>query len=341
MKRIAAILACASALVGGVAHAQTSAVENMPLWRIQLRVQTCNVSDAGTDDGISVSLADGVTFDLDTGADDFERNTTRVYDIVSDRLPRVSSITRLELANSGDDGVCIQHVDLLFNNVSSPFFSHDMPSARRWIDTDGYRDYRLTSAQIRGSLWNLSGARAAAQTRPQLIAREIVESMTEASVGEAITGNDLMWGGISGRPVESWYVAGAPRTRMHTDLDLEVDIPGPFNPDVDVDYDANYSCADNRVNYTTSGMRIETGGPDWVADLFGDVSELVTGALDSQLGMLAGDGLRSYLPAGGFTGTFAACPTSIRVNDDASIAFQWPSSPVLVFTDTIFMGVAR
>ena len=63
--------------------------------------------------------------------------------------------------------------------------------------------------------------------------------------------------------------------------------------------------------------RYSAGGPDWVVSLFRDVSSLVGRLLEDRLNMLA---------QAGFSGTFAACPSEMFVEDDAELRLTYPAS---------------
>ena len=57
---------------------------NVPVWRVQVRLSTCNTDDADTDDGVYAELRNGNQTFLNYPHDDFGRNSN--VNLRSDRL---------------------------------------------------------------------------------------------------------------------------------------------------------------------------------------------------------------------------------------------------------------
>jgi hypothetical protein len=333
-KKALGVMACALAMLGssGLASAQTTSLESVPLWRIQVEVHVCDKSDAGTDDGVGIILNDTTGFRFDTGTDDFERNRTYTYDVVTPSVSRVSDIDQLTFYLTGNDAVCIDNVKLRFNEAG-PFFERAI-SGGRWLDGNSSTTtpvYTITSQALRASsTWNLAGARASAAVRPSVIRQAALVSMIEASVGHDIHGTSFQWGHIyNGSAVE--FVArntGDDTASHRVDLDLEYDVPAYFNPEIDVDYLSTYTCntSNNQISATASQIKtkIHGTGPDWIFAAINWVANFGIGFLEDRI---------NNLGEPGFTGYVAGCPTMVtQANND--LAFTYPSirpAPPLVF----------
>jgi hypothetical protein len=323
-KKILFLIACASALLGlGAtdAAAQATTIENVPLWRVQMRVHVCDREDAGTDDGVGVILNDQTSFRIDTAVDDLERNREYTYDIVTDSIDRVSDIDQLTIFLTGDDGFCIDRL-ALFINGAGPFFERSI-SGGRWIDSDSGTTpvYTVSGTTLRASpTWNLSGARASAAVRPTNIPRATVETMIEAGIGHVLAGNSLQWGHLYGRPVEIQprQASDGPASQR-IDLDLEYEVRYFWNPEVDVDYRADYTCTDGRIRARATNIQVVISGtgPDWIYSALTAAANLATGLFEDRL---------NNLGQPGFTGYVAGCPT-IVAETDGDLAFTYPTSP--------------
>lgn len=336
-KKLLGVMACALAMFAssGIASAQTTDLESVPLWRIQLELHVCDKSDAGTDNGFGVILNDTTAFRVDTAADDLERNRTYTYDIVTPSVTRVSDIDQLTLFLQGNDGVCIDRMKLLFNEAG-PFFERTI-SGGRWLDGDSNSTtpvYTVTSAALRGSsTWNLGGTRASAAVRPSVIRRASLETMIEASIGHAIHGTNIQWGHIyNGKAVEmTARQSNDPAASHRVDLDLEADVPYYFNPEVDVDYLSTYACMDGRISATASQIKTEVSGrgPDWIFTAINWVMNFGVGFLEDRI---------NNLGEPGFSGYVAGCPTMIT-ETDGDLAFTYPTGRVV--GPIFFEGVMR
>ena len=114
--------------------------------RVVLRITTGDVDDAGTDDSVAVSIGGagagsvGGTTWLDHATDDFERNSTREYDLVElDGIAELGDIHSLVFYTDGDDDWCLKGVTLLVDNVE--VFSTTFGSSCEWIGTNASGGY--------------------------------------------------------------------------------------------------------------------------------------------------------------------------------------------------------
>jgi hypothetical protein len=233
------------------------------VYRVQLRIHTADVSDAGTDDSISVLLNEsfytapsGNKTWLDYGRDDYERGDEFTYDLSVDKLSEIGDITHIQFAKSGSNGWCIQDLALLVNGVEvySQAFGATSSSCH-WLDNDNGHSRVLTisHAALRAhSAWlnyeppqpmlDLSEFPDFVTATVQL-PREELESRIESMLGDEIHDNQAYWGHLHGRAVE---VIKKSDNAVGVDLDLSVEMTGP-NPEVDIDFDMLFGveCSDN------------------------------------------------------------------------------------------------
>jgi hypothetical protein len=206
--------------------------------RIQLRVVVGNVTDAGTDDDVVVSLNPKNATWLDYARNDFERGSTFTYDLLTDGVARFDDIDWIAFAKTGTDGVCIARVDLIVNNSRQPSYSRSFFPCRSLDDENGHtRDLALRYDDLRRSpAWRQ-------YTPPnvvdQLILRaDEVQSRIESLVGHFLHFSPGYWGKFYGAPVE---LERSDSHTIHVDLDLAGEADGP-DPEVDVDFDINATC---------------------------------------------------------------------------------------------------
>ena len=244
--------------LGALLLMTTSAVwatpsETAPIWRVQLRVQVASVGDAGTDDGLRVQLnANNGTW-LDTGRDDFERASIFTYDLKLDGLNRISDLQYLYLSKGGSDGLALKSFTLYVNGRA--IYTQVFATAH-WLDNeDGhYRTYYVPSGTLRAD----DSWRAYTQPFPPLTISHLeTESRITGMLGDMMHDNRLAWGPKHGRDwVEVTRKAGAVNT-LHVDLDLEIQVDNWFNPEVDVDFDVQVRCVNNRVTLNIVNVQVD------------------------------------------------------------------------------------
>jgi hypothetical protein len=109
--------------------------------RLQIRLRTANVADAGTDDDVHVAVNDvNENFGtyLDYGRDDFQRGDDFTFELVPDAVSDLSDINQIMIFKTGTDGWCIESLDLLVNG--GVVFTQDFgatSSTCRWLDNAG------------------------------------------------------------------------------------------------------------------------------------------------------------------------------------------------------------
>ncbi|MCC7385783.1 MAG: hypothetical protein IT384_28295 [Deltaproteobacteria bacterium] len=256
----------------GVAVLNT--IEDVGATRLQIEVQVCNVSDAGTDDTMYLELSNqaGQRFYLDSARDDFERSGTYRFDVSAKKLGirSVRDIQRLtigkttfgpygEAPSQAYDSVCIQRVALYLNQLratigtaaGAPIFNQTLPTPV-WLNTKR-RSLTFDSAALRGQpLWSKAKVPSVASLVIFLTFEEL-ESIIEGLTGHTLANASGHWGDLHGRPVE---VRKSGPDRVAVDLDLEVD--SFEGPEADVDFDIHFVCdAQNDLVFQVENLRVD------------------------------------------------------------------------------------
>ncbi len=276
----------------------TRATESIRVWRVQLRVRTADVADAGTSDAIEARLTSPLsTFNpngnrrwLDYGPrwegsglsgwrDDFARDREFTYDLDQRYVRELSDITMLTIAKDGTDAVGIAEIGLLVNNeeVFTRVFG-ETASSCLWIDDgDGHQpQYTVWHGELRADpKWQayVAGSRP----RPFTIPNAELVSRIESLVGHAIHGTEAYWGEFSSPAwVEATFVDSE---RLHVDIDLEADVPVLSDPEIDIDFDLRFSFScDQAAGTATLSITSENLGAnvdfDFLTELFGTVLTL-------------------------------------------------------------------
>jgi hypothetical protein len=276
--------------------------ESSPVWRAQLRIAVCDVQDAKTDDPVKAELNESSVTWLDYARNDFERGSTFTYDLLLSNVSTLADITKLRVAKTGDNGVCLESLTLKVNGKT--IFSHAF-SPRRWLD-GSHRSVTFSSAELRGS------AQWAGYTLPipsLSISRSELESRIEAMAGTFIHGNDLYWGRLHGRGVE---VSRKSSSTIHGDLDLAYRLDNWFDPEVDIDFDVRI-CKDGQVSVAVQNVDVDVDSP-WYAEILSlGIAEYV----DQKMSEGMEKALRGItVPVGG---TIPSCPT---IQSDGSLQFS-------------------
>lgn len=254
-EKVSSSLVAATAVPGVV----TAASDTAPIWRLQLQMVTNDVSDAGTNDSVSVGLNDlNVTW-LDYGRNDFERNSAFTYDLVPDNVARLGDIRYLKVSKTGSNGLNLRSLTLAVNGRN--IYSLDFGPGGRWLDNDGSHttSFQLASSTLRTHpLWSTYTT----PFPPFVFPRAELESRVEAIIGDFINDNSLYWGEFySPRWVEA---ARKDATAVHFDLDLAADVPYLPDPPVDIDFDFRLTCTGGVFGVTVNNFQYSTS-------LWGDV----------------------------------------------------------------------
>lgn len=279
-------------IVGATRLAHAAPAESEAPTRVQLRITTGDVYDAGTDDPVFISLNDSHASWLDAPGDDWERATTRSYDLTLDNVTDIASITRLRIGKQApvDAGImtlfsnawCVSDVELRFNGVV--VFRATLPPL---VSADKCRWLKGTAPWF---TW--TGAQLRANSEWQRAARELplmVVFTNEHLVGQVIAataatlhanGNQLRWGDkelsvVDGHlvVVPEVTVTRIDDTGVHVRLDLAASVPG-VDSEVDLDFDMRFACVNPRPDprtgfapasyYTVTKSNIRTTVDSWV-----------------------------------------------------------------------------
>jgi hypothetical protein len=215
-------------------------------FRVQIRLETGDVSDGGTDDDIAVSVSGGgvgsvggMTW-LDHARDDFERGDVHNYDLVRlDGIEELGDIQSITISKFGDDAWCLKGFTLLVDG--RPVFNSSLGAPCQWIGDSAPSGITATREMLRGdSHWSTFGLPIPDLTKNpdgtttalMTITRDELEQRVESMVGHAIHGTDAYWGHLYGRGVE---VTKYNDNRADVDLDLAADV-FLSDPEVDVNF---------------------------------------------------------------------------------------------------------
>jgi len=243
--------------------------ENISIYRMQLRIYTCNNNDGPTDDDVYVQMNDtDERFFLDKGIDDFRKGGNDTYDILSPTIKKISDINFLKIGIRGDDAICIRRVQLFLNNNNSPVFSKSFTGHGKLIDNSQF--YTIPGSELRSySGWALTSEHQNMSRAPRHISKSMILSLVECSIG-----NRLNYGPQFGWGSKVW---GLPNTRfgpvvevnfvnsktLHFDLDLQGKEKGP-NREVDIDFDLIFSCDNGLIKTEIKNV---TYGTNWIGEL--------------------------------------------------------------------------
>lgn len=210
------------ALVTVLAAPLFGQIDSVAPWRVQLRVHTCDQSEAGTDSKVFVRFTSNPMdrFWLARGGNDRERNESNTYDVViRDPIPgavtNLGNITEITLGINGSNKWCFDRVELFVNNpnpgmiggttaLAHRIFDSGFISSGIWISTGDRGDSRVMGPEVtvasnsgsmpplfrtlRGGLWNLFLARSAILNCPRVdglvgVDRLVLEEYFESYLG--------------------------------------------------------------------------------------------------------------------------------------------------------------
>lgn len=308
-----------AAVISASSNVTLAAVsEDMPVWRAQLRLQTADVSNAGTDDDVSVQLSEpGNQTWPDYGRNDFERNDAFTYDLVLDNVHTLRDISMLRISKTGTNGWCMRSITLYVNGRA--IYALDFGSLGRWLDIDpgnDHRSYTVSYLALRAhSLWTSYEQPAL----PMFFSRQELKSRVESLIGDdlvryasAFPDDVLHWGALSG----SDYVE-VNRTNVqaiHVDLDLREIVNDWPDQDVDIDFDLEFSCSGGKMNVAIKNLvtNVNLSRSNATVFLFSYLLDRLPDQIEGSLRNF------TYINAGQ-----PACP-NLTVLDDGSLSLAFP-----------------
>jgi len=262
------------------------AFEEMPLYRVQLKITTGSSHDAGSDDPVYVQVNEGnEKFYLVRGMNNFVEGSTVEYDVLIDDIKKVEHIKFLRFGIQGGDGVCFKKVELLFN--FEVVFSKEY-SGETGFCMDNGSSALPSSLQIAGSElrnspnWNFLGTRAQLWRPFKVISNAWIKNIVEAIIGNQLyqdgvkMNGSIEWGDgktLNGAAVELWKKGAH---ILHFDLDLKAVINNDFDPGLDVDFDLEFSCEDGKIIIKPGNIAI-------ASDNFSSLTTLLDGFIDRGL----------------------------------------------------------
>ena len=237
--------------------------ENIPVYRIELRLVTAGGEWDGTDNELYVQLDrnDAVYF-LDYGRDDFSRNADQRFDILSQHIRTIKDIDFIKFGVKNNDQWGIKKVELYLNNSSQPVFSKTYGAAVVINNHAGQSDHFLiSSAELRSNAsWLRIPHNTGLKALPIPVKFTMIKSIVESMVGNQLHHSgekNLQWGStddvntVWGPWVEANYVNSK---TLHFDLDLEYAIPNSPDAEIDVDFDLVFSCDNGNVTIKTANV---------------------------------------------------------------------------------------
>lgn len=305
--------------------------ETDPIWRVQFRVRTADVSDAGTDDSVRVALNLNNNTWLDYGRDDFPRNNTFTYDLKLDHVATIGDLSHIYLAKTGSDGLALKSIELLVNGRL--IYTQSFASAF-WLDNDGGHSniFVINYSQLRQ---DDSWRNYFQPLPPFVIDRPEIESRIESIMGDAAAGNRLQWGHKYGRAFVEATKASAANT-VHVDLDMELDIPYYFNPEVDIDFDLQVVCVNNKIELRMLNPKVVVDS-DFIAEVLSlNLISLLDGYLTDEMNKaLKGINLSSGIGV-------PRCPVinvvNVTVNGQTEVQIQFSLPSPILITKPVILG---
>ena len=163
-----------------------SPFEDISIYRIQLRIFTCNNEDGPTDDDVYVQMNESDDkFYLDKAINDFRKGDNDTYDILSGAIKKITDINFLKIGIRGDDAVCIRRVQLFLNNNNSPVFSKSFTGHGKLIDNSQF--YTIPGSELRSySGWALTSEHQNMSRAPRRISKSMILSLVECSIGNEL-----------------------------------------------------------------------------------------------------------------------------------------------------------
>jgi len=135
----------------------TQKLNDIGVWRTQVRIRVANVSGGGTDGRVAVSLQGG-PFDIPTGSytgiktaiDDLEAGSDVTYDLIQDGITTLRDITRIGVYTGSTDGFCVSQIQLVVNTaVAFDRTWGDTAGTCQWVD--GYTAILIHHDELRAS----------------------------------------------------------------------------------------------------------------------------------------------------------------------------------------------
>ncbi len=244
--------------------------EEIPIWRLQVRLTTADVKNAGTDSTVYVEM-NGKRFYMDSGYNDFQRNDHdeehTLFDIVAPiaGVYQLKDIKYLKFGVIGNDGWCAKQIEIRVNALNTPIFKHTFSSCM-WVDGDGQRSsYTFSKATLRNNYYwkhvysHVNNYFYSLIFPPNIIPDNVISSMIEGGLGHYknhYNRHDLSikkFSQASVEFIEAWtYNSGTSHYRVDTDWYYR---PGHAN--IDVDFSVNFWCNSSENKFHVSVFDVD------------------------------------------------------------------------------------
>lgn len=242
--------------------------EDVKIHRLQLIFKTADVTDAGTDDAVYIKLNAGMKrFYLNKSGDDFERNSTGVYDIFEPTALFIRDLKDFTIGKEGTDGWSPVLIQMKVNSC----LIFEKPLSNHWIDgNDGKQpELILTASAMRSAgKWNVAGANANIYIPSRIIKKydmvNMVETLTgnylkykNIASGTAWDSYDYSWGDYDGVNTlfgDAVEAAFRNSQTLAIDLDLKADhkITIGYFKERDIDFNLIITCTGGNVKITNN-----------------------------------------------------------------------------------------
>lgn len=165
----------------------TQKLNDIGVFRTQLRIRVANVSGGGTDGRVAVALQGG-PFDIPTGSytglktlsDELEAGSDVTYDLIQEGITTLRDITRIGVYTGSTDAFCVSQIQLIVNTAVA-FDRTWGDSTCEWVD--GYNAILITHDELRASPLF---ANFQSPVMSPVVEAEELESRLEAIVGTLI-----------------------------------------------------------------------------------------------------------------------------------------------------------
>ncbi|MFD2917761.1 fibronectin type III domain-containing protein [Psychroserpens luteus] len=285
--------------------AYTTDGNNIPVWRVQLKVKVADLSNAGTDRLIRFYLDRGnsvlpITTNIDYGVNDFERGEEYFYDLNFDGITDLSDIIGFRIVNSSGDKLLLSEMSLLINQRS--VFSRDFGITSSSVLNLENSYYQVEHDELQAhSSW--LGFIEAYLSDPIFLIRPLINnvdnnivlqisneqlvSRIEGLIGHLLhedpdLSSKTEWGKLNGPAVE---IVRKDASTISVDLDLELDEIG-FNPSLDVDFDIKFSssCRQNgeifKITFNSQNFTTNADASWWQDIISLGLSKIVSDVAD-------------------------------------------------------------
>jgi hypothetical protein len=242
-------LALLALLVLNAAPVSAAPPNTMPIWRVQVRFITADVSDAGTDDPVWVRLNDGNTTYLDSGRDDRERGKDETYDLRLDGVSTLADIDYFRIEKSGSGGWAIRRMMLIVNNVT--IYDETFSPSPLWLDNDGGQSrIRFVDDMFMRPRyeWNYYPV----PVRPSLVPNGDMSSRVESLWGDHMTPAQNL--GLEETGHRAAFLNAISLDTWQVHVDLTEDDTWLIGQDINVDFKMRVGCVDGRPDFTTSDV---------------------------------------------------------------------------------------